>query len=160
MTPEQNRKFNTTFGSVFLCVGALAWSLTVYYALVPNPPAPLPSFDGAKVDIASCRTALESWGYRAQLLNGDVTAFESLSGSPQLQLDKATMAITVCKLPLKSFCMGEGCEAPGLTLVLQSPKEVKAIKDGAVAVATTALLPPGTAPKKVLPDAPNKVDSP
>jgi hypothetical protein len=128
MSPEQKRKFNTGVGSIFLGLGAIGWGLTAYYALVPNPPAAPMIAEAPKVDIASCRAALDSWGYQATQVKDTVLAFENLAPNPQLQLDKATMAVVVCKLPLKSFCMGEGCETPGLSFSLQGGTESKLAK--------------------------------
>lgn len=118
MTPEQKRKFNTFFGSAFLGAGLIAWGLTAYFAVTPNPPKPVPVIGAATVDLGSCRSVLGSLGYEATVSDPTVTAYEPLSANPQEQLQKATLAAAVCKLPLKSFCMGDGCERPGLTLVV------------------------------------------
>lgn len=121
MTPEQKRKFNTVFGGIFFAVGSIAWALTAYFAVTPNPPRPHPVLNSASVDLASCRTALGSLGYQASVKDNDVTGYEPLSGNPKLQLERATLAASVCKMSLKSFCMGEGCEQPGVTVVVTRP---------------------------------------
>lgn len=121
MTPEQKRKFNTVFGGIFLGTGIVAWMLTVYFAVSPNAPAPAPVLSAPSVSLTSCRDALSQLGYQVTLKEPDVTAFEPLSADPKEQLDRASVAALVCKIPMKSFCMGEGCEQPGLTLVLRKP---------------------------------------
>lgn len=132
MTPEQKRKFNTVFGSVFLVGGFAAWALTAYFAVTPNPPRPFPVLNSASVDLASCRSALGALGYQATMKDRDVIAFEPLSDNPKQQLERASLAASVCKLPLKSFCMGEGCEQPGVTVVvtrLSDPSTRAIVKD-------------------------------
>ena len=129
MSPEQKRKFNTLFGGVFIATGVLAWGLTTYFALTPNPPKPAPVIGTATIDLPSCRTVLASLGYDAAVTDGTVVAHEALSANPKEQLQKATLASTVCKLPMKSFCMGEGCPRPGLTIVVaptEAPKKTPA----------------------------------
>lgn len=121
MTPEQKRKFNTVFGGIFLGVGIVAWMLTVYFAVSPNEPAPAPVAGAPSVNLASCRDALAQLGFQATLKDQDLTAYEPLSANPKDQLDRASIAALVCKIPLKSFCMGDGCEQPGMTLVLRKP---------------------------------------
>lgn len=123
MSPEQKRKFNTVFGSVFMASGAVAWLLTVYFAMTPNPPKPAPAHAAPVVDVASCRSALSTFGYEVGQAGDEVTLFEQLAQDPQQQLDKATMAASLCKFTLKKFCMGEACERPGLTMVLAKPVE-------------------------------------
>ncbi len=120
MTPVQRRQFNTAFGGVFIGLGIIAWILTFYFAMTPNEPAPAPVI-ATSVDLQSCRTALAQLGYTATLNDHDVTAFEPLTANPKDQLERASTAALVCKLPVKSFCMGEGCEQPGLTLVVRKP---------------------------------------
>lgn len=119
MSPEQKRKFNTVFGSVFMATGVFAWALTAYFAVTPNPKRPAPVVRSLSIDLPSCQKTLISLGYEATIKNKDVTAHEMLSATdPKGQLDRATIASTVCRLPMKSFCMGEGCERPGVTLVV------------------------------------------
>jgi hypothetical protein len=119
MSPEQKRKFNTVFGSVFITTGIFAWALTAYFAVTPNPKRPAPVVHGLAIDLPSCQKTLTSLGYEATIKNKEVTAHEMLSATdPKQQLDRATIAATVCRLPMKSFCMGEGCERPGVTLVV------------------------------------------
>lgn len=128
MTPEQKRKFNTTAGSIFIALGLIAWGMTMYYAFVPNPPMPTQAHNAPVVDINSCASTLNTWGYQTKIIDGEISIFEQLTTFPEQQLDKATMAIAVCKLDLKTFCMGEGCEEPGVSFTLQKPKTIRAQK--------------------------------
>ncbi len=123
MTPEQSRKFNTAFGGLFIGAGVLAWMLAIYFAVAPNEPAPAPVMVSSSIDLGSCRNTLAELGYTATMQDGSVTAYEPLTTDPQAQLNRATVAALVCKIPMKSFCMGEGCEQPGLTLVLRKPMD-------------------------------------
>lgn len=123
MTPEQQRKYNTIFGSVFLGVGVVAWLLTAYFAVTPNTPRPFPVLNAPSIDLPSCRNALSTLGYQVSVTGNDVTAFEALTDNPKQQLERATLAASICKIPLKSFCMGEGCEQPGVTIVVSRPND-------------------------------------
>lgn len=104
--------------------GIVAWLLAVYFAAVPAQPAPHPVIGTPSVDVNSCRTALTQMGFSATVKGNEITAFEALSSEPRLQLEKASVAAVLCKIPMKSFCMGEGCAQPGMTLVLQKPVEL------------------------------------
>ena len=125
MTPQQQRRFNTTFGGVFVAAGLLAWMLAIYFAIKPNEKAPAPVIAAPTVDLQSCRAAWSQLGYLATATATDVTAYEALSADPKEQLDRATTAILLCKVPLRSFCMGQGCERPGLTFTVRKPLEAK-----------------------------------
>lgn len=118
MSPEQKRKFNTVFGSVFLASAAVAWGLTAYFAFTPAPPKPAPVHREPVVNLGSCQMVLQSMGYQVSIVNNEVVAHEPLSDDPQRQLDKSTAAVNVCRLSLKEFCMGEGCERPGMSFTL------------------------------------------
>jgi len=120
VSPEQKRKFNTVFGGMFIATGIFAWALAAYFAVTPNPPKPAPVVNGTSIDVPSCRNTLRALGYEVTVKGKDITAYESAITEPKLQLDRATVAATVCRLPLKSFCMGEGCERPGITIVVAS----------------------------------------
>lgn len=124
MSPEQKRKFNTTFGSLFFGVGLLAWGLTIYFAVTPNDPMPAPTVGESQIDPVSCRTALSTLGYEVTTQGADIVAFEPLSSQPKQQLERATMVSGLCKLPLKEFCMGEGCERPGVSITLAGARDV------------------------------------
>ena len=125
MSPEQKRKFNTVFGGVFMVTGIFAWALTAYFAVTPNPPKPAPVVSGVTIDLASCQSSLRTLGYTVTMKDKDITAHEELSiPDPKAQLDRATVAATVCRLPMKSFCMGTGCEKPGVTIVVSADEHV------------------------------------
>lgn len=141
MTPAQRRQFNTIFGGLFIGLGIIAWILTFYFAMTPNEPAPAPVLGAPSVDLQSCRTALAQLGYTATLKDHDVTAFEPLSANPKDQLERASTAALVCKLPLKAFCMGDGCEQPGLTLVVRKPVDRTSVTEKAPAAEKAAEKP-------------------
>lgn len=127
MNPEQQRKYNTIFGGLFLGLGIITWLLAVFFAVVPNAEAPTPVTGNTSIDLQSCRTALGQLGYSANVAanKSDVTAYEPFGSDPKAQLEKATVGVLVCKLSLQSFCMGEGCERPGISFTLRKPVEAK-----------------------------------
>ena len=110
MSPEQKRKFNTLFGSLFLASGIIAWGLSAYYAVTPNDPQPTPVIGAKHIDLQSCATTLRSLGYpEVSVQKNDVIAHEALSADPQGQLE------------MKYFCIGESCPQPGITIVTTAP---------------------------------------
>jgi len=121
MTPQQRKTFNTLFGTLLLSVGLVSWGLTAYFAVTPQEPAPAPVASRAPVDLGSCRNALAELGYSAVVQQGKVEATTPLTGNPQEQLERASVAVLVCQLELESFCMGEGCDNPGVNFVLKQP---------------------------------------
>lgn len=155
MSPEQKRKFNTAMGSLFLVAGLVGWGLTVYFAVTPNPPKPAPTFVHAVVDLPSCAQTLQRLGYsETRIDNKDVVAFEAMSSDPKEQLDRATLAANVCKLEMKSFCMGEGCARPGLTLTLQMPQAMRTAQDTLPKSRPVASAMPKPSPAVTVPAAP------
>ncbi|MNR71673.1 hypothetical protein D3C71_23040 [compost metagenome] len=139
MSPEQKRKFNTLFGSVFLASGVLAWGLAAYYAFTPNPPRPAPVYADNVVDLQSCARTLRTLGYpEVSVQKDDVIANEALGGDAKAQMERATLAATVCKLELKYFCIGESCPQPGITVVTTKPKLMRTAKTEAPAAAAAA----------------------
>lgn len=134
MSPEQKRKFNTVFGSIFLAGAAVAWGLAVYFAITPAPPKPAPVHREATVGLGSCQMVLQSMGYQVSIVNNEVQAYEPLSEDPQRQLEESTAAVHVCRMSLKEFCMGTGCARPGLSFTLararQPPAQTQARPPG------------------------------
>lgn len=129
MSPEQTRKFNLITGSFFLGLGVVTWALAGYFALTPNAPQPHPVTAETRVDLNSCRTALATMGYQASIAatKDAVRVYEPLNGDAKALLDRATMAIGVCHMELRSFCIGEACDSPGVTfeLVQYNPSKAK-----------------------------------
>lgn len=141
MSPEQKRKFNSVFGGVFMASGLVAWGLTAWFAITPNPPKPAPVINAATIDMASCSQSLIRLGYQTTVKDKEVTAFEQLMADPKDQLQRATVASTLCRLPLKSFCMGEGCDKPGVTIVVSSDETKRTPPSSAPAAAAVAAPP-------------------
>jgi len=122
MSPIQQQRFNTILGGTFLATGLVAWAMAFFFAVIPNEEAPAPVIAAPVIDLNSCQAALRDLGYSVTVENNSLlSAFEPLTSEPLKQLEKASLAATVCKLPMRTFCMGEGCEAPGLTLTLLRP---------------------------------------
>jgi len=146
MSPEQKRKFNTAFGGFFFLSGLVAWGLAAYFAVTPNPPKPAPTVASTVVDLNSCATALRNLGYTdVTVEKNDVTAREPLSADPKAQLGRATIGATMCKLEMKSFCMGEACTHPGVTLVVTNPAAARTATDAGDTAAAKTQSPPASA---------------
>jgi hypothetical protein len=118
MTPLQRRAFNTYFGGLLLVLGLGAWGIAGYFAAVPRAPAP-PKVATVAIDTASCQIALTELGYSVTDRGSEIIVFEPLGSMPREQLEKASIAVTLCRLPLATFCMGEGCSRPGVHLTLR-----------------------------------------
>jgi hypothetical protein len=135
MTPLQQQRFNTTMGGTLIGVGTVAWAIALFFAVVPNAEAPAPVNAAPIVELNSCRATLNQLGFQATNRGGaDVVISQPMGENLQVQLEKASLAATVCKLPLHSFCMGEGCAAPGMEMVLRQP-EAKRIGAGVTPLA-------------------------
>lgn len=120
MTPEQRKNFNTVFGTLLLVTGLVAWGLTAYFAVTPKEAQPVAvSPAQAPVDLGSCRNALAELGYSASVQQGKIQASTPLTDNPRDQLEKASTAVLLCKLALETFCIGEGCEIPGVSFTLK-----------------------------------------
>lgn len=150
MNPDQRRQFNTSFGGVLLALGIIAWLLTIYFAAFPREPAP-PLRNAVSVDMSSCRSALGDLGYTATERPNEVSAFEALTDNPQGQLEKASIAANLCQLKMHNFCIGEGCEKPGLTLVFRKPVELGLAPVPDAAPAKAPVTPKSKTPAKVEP---------
>lgn len=123
MSPEAKKKFNTVFGAGFIAAGLMSWMIAAYFAYTPKEPIKLETATAAPIDLNSCRNALGSMGYETQLKDNLITAYEALSSDDvKRQLEKASLGVAVCKLPLESFCAGEGCERLGLSFTLKGEK--------------------------------------
>jgi hypothetical protein len=134
MTPLQQQRFNTAMGGTFLGTGVVAWAVALFFAVVPNAEAPAPVNAAPVVELNSCRATLTQLGFNASIRGGaDIVISQPMGPNLQVQLEKASLAASVCKLPLQSFCMGTGCATPGMELVLRQP-EVKRIEGAKPAV--------------------------
>lgn len=143
MSPEINRKFNIGAGSFFLVMGLAGWALAGYYAATPNEAKPHPVTAENKIDLGSCRALLGTLGYSASITakKDAVRAYEGFKESAKDQLERATLAMGLCKLPLKSFCMGEGCDTPGISFELGFEDGRKGTKQAKPAASTTQPVP-------------------
>lgn len=54
MSPEQKRKFNLAFGTLFLSSGLVAWGMATFFWFNPLPPKPAPVHMERVVDLQSC----------------------------------------------------------------------------------------------------------
>jgi hypothetical protein len=156
MNPEAQRKFNLIFGGMFLALGIVTWLMAVFFAVVPNQPAPAPLMGTPSIDIPSCRAAMQQLGYTgvSSANENEVSAHEDLTVDVKGQLEKASIGALVCKLKLQSFCMGPGCERPGLSFTLRRPVEAKRTVEPAIALVAATTTPATTTKAEVAPAKP------
>lgn len=155
MTPIQQQRFNTVVGGVGIGVGVIAWAIALFFAVVPNDKAPAPVTMAPVVDLNSCKSALSQVGFQAELrANAEVVLMQDLATSGEgvkEQLQMASLASTLCKIPMHTFCMGEGCEAgAGMHMTLR-PTNIgprRGLPPGGPAIPSAAKPAPATAAKK------------
>jgi len=121
MNPIQQQKFNTFVGGLFIGTGALAWLMAVAFAVLPNDEAPAPVTMAPYVDMNTCAQGLQRLGYQVETAGVQVVAHEALdpSGNVEPQLVRASVAWNLCRVPVTDFCVGGGCEKPGITLTVR-----------------------------------------
>jgi hypothetical protein len=140
MTPAAQRKFNIAAGTVSLLFGMAAWGAAIHVALTPAAPRPAPVSLAPIVDLASCAQAFSSMGMPAEVKAGnrvEVYLRSDLAGvDVNKLLQDASLGIAACRLELQRFCMGRGCELPGLSMQL-----VDSSRDRSAAPPTAAPAP-------------------
>lgn len=124
MNPESQKKFNTVMGSGLLAAGILSWVAAFVFAVTKAEPVPAPVINNY-VAFNDCRNNLMQLGYSVQANNKELTAYETFNENVAAQLDKATIAILGCGYDLVRFCMGEGCEKPGISFTIRQPANLK-----------------------------------
>lgn len=126
MTPLAQQKFNTFAGGLLLGIGVVAWLTSVAFAVIPNDEAPAPVHMAPVVRLESCAAALRQLGYAASVKGEEVVASEPLAEDVARQLEKASIGVLVCKLPLHQFCYGnQSCDQEGLSFTLRRPAELR-----------------------------------
>lgn len=117
MQPETIRRTNVVLGSLLFSLGMVAMGLGAYIAMTPAPERPPLKVELPKTVIQSCSAALLALNQGFQPVVSNNTVFVMLPGSGEMDyeevLQKATLAMTTCKLGLTEFCYGESCPRPG-----------------------------------------------
>ena len=161
-----SKSFNLTVTAFFSLIGVACLGMAVHHAFVPMPEKQA-EFVEIPVDMDGCIVALQKLGFSAKTQNTSIVAQAYSLDNAQEVLDKASLGIAACRIPLASFCAGEGCETPGVSFVLNksgkddtvAPKS-PAAAGGAAAAApgSPAGAPAGPAklPPPVIPPAPGK----
>lgn len=137
MSPEQKRKFNTTFGLSFLVLGLIAWGGALVMIYKPNDPFifKASSADSSTMSSAEskehskqCLSTLVKLGYPSASLSSNskvVTIEDPLKSSVaevKLQIQQASSAISACSGELSYFCMGSACKNPSsMTMLINIP---------------------------------------
>ena len=152
MTPIQQQKFNTIVGGVFIGAGVLAWLITVFFSVMPNEKAPAPVTMEPHVNMVSCQAAMAQLGYQTTLKVSDLELYEPFGSDVQAQFEKASIAWSLCQVPVREFCAGEGCEKPGISMTLKGPvgkpRPAAAPAEGASKAKPSAESKPAAASKK------------
>lgn len=119
MNPVQQQRFNTIVGGLLIGTGVIAWLIALFFAVLPNDEAPAPVTMEPFVDMASCEVSLRNLGYQVERRGPEVEAHEPFGVDVSAQLTKASVAWSFCQVPVQSACIGEGCERPGVTLIVR-----------------------------------------
>lgn len=117
MTPEQQKKFNTLFGTICLLGGLLTWGFAAYYVFTPADPVPAPVLSKT-VSKDDCTATLQGLGMTVQPgADGNslrVTQSPPLSESVvEASLLKFDLAANICGYPVKRICIGSACDSSG-----------------------------------------------
>lgn len=117
MTPEQQKKFNTLFGTICLVGGLLTWGFAAYYAFTPAEPVPAPVL-ARSVSQADCTNTLQGLGMTV-LPTADSKGLRVTQPPPLSESEvvpamlKFDLASTICEYPVKRICIGSSCDASG-----------------------------------------------
>ncbi|MBC8738481.1 hypothetical protein F6X40_17030 [Paraburkholderia sp. UCT31] len=115
MTPQALKTANTAAAVLFVLAGFSCFGMAGYLALT-KPPAKESKYVQRIPDKKGCKDALAAQGFHATEGADGKVIFASVTGlkdEPKRQLQEATMAIAMCHMPLKSFCMGLTCVKAG-----------------------------------------------
>lgn len=153
MTPVQQQRFNTVVGGILIGSGILAWLIALFFSVMPNDEAPAPVSMQPYVNMASCQAALQQLGYSVTAKASDLEVFEPIGeASPhevRAKFEKASLAWTLCQVPVQAFCAGEGCELPGISMTLRGPiGKPRSAGNAAPSKPAAAKTPPAEAQKK------------
>ena len=142
MTPTQLKAVNTIAATVFGLTGIACFALAAYLALTPAP-AKSAQYVKRTPDAAHCMQALRDLGMTVDktgpnLVRAQVSQAE-VDQNPKEVLNLASIGISACKLPLRTFCMGTACTLPeksnpklgpvGMTLSLDTADPYKGPND-------------------------------
>lgn len=122
MTPKSLKSLNLFTSVVFTLAGVVCLSLAVYLTVVPKP-AKQTQVVRALPDRAGCERALRELGFSVSTGKGNrvLAHTPDLVTPPKEWVDKASLGIAACHLPMQSFCIGEGCSPPGISFELVVP---------------------------------------
>lgn len=139
MTPTQLKAVNTLTAVIFGLAGTACFGLAAYLALTPAPPKQV-QYLKRTPDAANCTHVLQELGMTVQKTGPNIVEAQvgraDVDGNPKQILDLASIGISACKLPLKTFCMGSSCPVPakpdpkliggvGMTLTLDTTDPYK-----------------------------------
>lgn len=120
MNPKATKNINL-FATVLFTLGGFAClGLAGYLTLTPAPPKQA-QYISQRADKPGCLKAAREMGFEVTKAETSMVNIHSsdLDSSPKEIVDKASLVIAACHVPMRSFCMGEACPAPGITFMLQ-----------------------------------------
>jgi len=132
---ERRRLGNRLKGAAF-CVAGLALCATsgaglfqfrAASAALASQLATLSSSGAAGADFAACEAALRRAGasevvHTARSARATLAVTSDTLPEVEAAVHRLSVAVMRCGYPVKSFCAGPACEAPGLTIELTVPK--------------------------------------
>lgn len=116
MTPEQKKKFNLVFGSIFLVASTITWGMAIYFGVAPADKKPLPTVQKTSIAMSACENTIRDLGFRVETKGNVLTASKSfqpvpLNGNETVEPDMQLMtaAAAVCKYDIQYMCIGSAC---------------------------------------------------
>lgn len=127
MNPKTTKSINLFATVLFTIAGLTCLGLAAYLTVKPAP-AKAAQYLAHPVDKVGCMKALQSLGFEVKNekpvgSRSYMTAHTSdLDSPPKEWVDRASLGIAACHVPLKSFCMGSGCTSSGITFTVEFPE--------------------------------------
>jgi len=120
MTPQAVKRTNIVASALFIGGGLVCFAMAGFLLAVPAKPR-IASYIGATPDVPGCVVALKHQNFDVKADGSHlITAKAFLQPNAYDQLQQASLAIALCHMPLKTFCMGSDCGSEGLSFVLDA----------------------------------------
>jgi len=119
MNPRVSRNVNLFAAALFVFGGLICAGLEVYLTVKPAD-SKESQYIKPQPDKLGCVKALQELGFETKKPSAYIVAGHShnLDESPKELVDRASLGIAACKVPMRTFCMGEECAEPGISFTL------------------------------------------
>ena len=116
MTPEQKKKFNLVFGSIFLVASTLTWGMAIYFGVKPADTKSLPIVEKEAISLSACSNTVRDLGFNVETKGNTLVLTKRFSPAsvngvdtiePDMQL--MTVASSICKYNVQYMCIGSAC---------------------------------------------------